>query len=290
MSLWTLIDWGFYGLVRYIMVWIPFVTPFHVGKSLPSQWWKYNSYGDWLHKDDNKGGPDEHWCRAWLKMVAGEFESRFIDKAKDVIGDIKGYLLGKLGYIKSGHSSMGSWVGWLNGLVGSALPGWAYSVTWGLGWLRDRLPTAIQQGWKSWDSLFESIKTSVKNWVMAVYDAFKSKALDAWSWVVYSGGMLVSWYNAVKGWIDHFRSNPYGYIAGLLGWGWSWLLAFAAAPVGFVLAWLGNDWKVLQSFAQGPLGFYYNLWSNWADLLCEFVNDPVAFIYARLERALSDRW
>lgn len=290
LSLWTILSWTFYGLVRYVMQWIPLITPFKVYRSIPSQWWAYNSWSDWMHYNDNNGGPDERWCKAWLKMCLGELEKRILKRAKAVVDDVKAFLIRLVGYIRVGFSNLGAWVDFVQRQVGYYLPSWASNISWALGWLRGKLPLAIRYGWQNWDEIWEGIKESVRNWARSMYDSAKSSAFAAWHWVLWTGEAILAWRNRVAGWLDYVRENSYQWIRGRLGSAWDWLVGFRNNPLGWISQWLGDDWRKLVEFKNGPLTFYYNLWSYGWRTLSDFVADPLGFVLSRMEQAVMDRW
>lgn len=289
-SLGTLIDWFFYGFIRYVMFWIPFVTPFSVDRSVPGNWWAYSGYSDWLHKDDNDGGPDEHWLQCWFRMVFGEALDTAVESVRPVVRKLEDRVLGWIGGVPGRFPSLAHWIDNLEKLLGRYVPSWAGTVARGLEWLRDRLPVGIRQGWQSWRGLFDNILTDARSWVRGYVDAFREFADLAWGWVRGAGQALDDWRYRVGGWIDSFRNDPRGYVTGLLGGAWDWLAGFRDRGRDQVLEWLGPDIHTLLNFGRECARFYFNLWSlGWREL-GEFVGDPRAYLMDRLERALSDRW
>lgn len=289
-SIWEILGWVFYGAIRYVLFWIPLVTPFRVDVGIPASWWRYNSWSDWEHKDDNNGGPDEHWLNSWFEMVIGEFKRLVIHEANEALSTAKQYLLGLIGGVQAGLGSIGGWAQKLDDWIGGYVPGWAGTIAGGLNWLKVRLPEAIRFGWQSWSELFAGIRQTVYNWAMDRYDLFRAKAEQALNWIVGDGSLLKRWYDRAAGWIDAFRADPYGFVTGLLGGAWTWLLGFRDRGREIVLGWLGPDWPGLLTFARDCLTFYYNLWSlGWREL-GEFVADPLGYLYDRAERILIDRW
>lgn len=289
-TLGTLIGWFFYGTIRYIIFWIPLLTPPAVTRSIPWQWWRYNTWSEWRHNDDNNGGPDEVWLQAWFRMIFTEALILTEMTVRPYIDGIKDRLRGLIGAIKTGYSSMSGWVDWLERLFGLPLPWWSTTLNRGLRWLRLKLPPGIREAWRTWDQIWEGIKTDVKNWVHNAYDAFRTKAASAWNWVTDKGASLQRWRNRVAGWIDAFRNDPYGKITSWLGGAWHWLLTFRNNPVGIIIAWLGNTWQLLSTFARDCLIFYYNLWSIGWRVLGEFCSDPLGYLYRKAEEALIERW
>lgn len=289
-SIWEILGWLFYGAVRYVMLWIPLVTPFRVDIGIPASWWRYSSWSDWTHKDDNNGGPDEHWLNCWFSMAIGEFKRMIVKEAKVLVSSARQYLLGLIGGIQAGLGSLGGWAQKLDDWIGGYVPGWAGTVSSGLNWLRVRLPEGIRYGWETWSSIWQGIRQTVYDWARARYDGFRAVARQALDWVLGKGQVLCRWRDQVAGWIAAFQADPYGYIVGRLGSAWSWLLGFRARGREQMLAWLGPDIGSLLVFARDCVGFYYNLWSRGWRVLGEIVDDPREWLVDRLEQALIKRW
>lgn len=289
-DLWTLIDWFFYGLIRYVLFWIPLVTPFGVNRVIPSAWWRYNNLGDWYHRNDNNGGPDEHWIQCWFRMVFGEALALAVERASSLVGSLESRVLEWIGGFPAHFLSLGGWIDYLRGFVGEHLPWWADNVVAGLDWLRDRLPPDIRYGWRSWFELFRGIKDDVRVWVESYVAYFHDLAVLAWSWVADNGGVLDRWRDHVAGWISGVRADPYGFVVGQLGDSWSWLRGFRDRGREQVLDWLGPDIHSLLAFGRDCVGFYYNLWSVGWEELGEFAQDPRHYLMDRLEQAVIDRW
>jgi len=287
---WSILDWLFYGAVRYVLLWVPFVTPPRVDRGIPSLWWYYNSWNDWDHKDDNNGGPDERWCQAWFRMALGGFELLVLQEAKPYVDEAKNWLRGIIGGIKSGFASLGDWTNWLQVAVGAAVPWWTPNLAAGVDRLRGWFPDAIYNGWLAWNDIWTSIKADVRNWARNEYDRARDFAYQARDWVSGVGDGLRLWRDKVAGWIDNFRANPYGFITGVLGSGWSWLLGFYPRARETVIGWLGPDWVRLTNFARDCSVFYYNLWSLGWRTLSDFIADPVGFVGDRLEAYLLKKW
>lgn len=289
-SFWTFCDWLFYGLIRAVLVWAPVVAAPRVERSIPSQWWSYNTWYDWYGHLDANDRPDEHWCRQWLEMTFGEFSAMIEGAAEDAWSAAIGVVRSLLGALRAGYSSFSHWIDVLHTKLGGILPYWTDSVVSGLGKLWTLIPVEIRVGLKSWTDWANGIAESVRQWVRDTYDYFASLANSAWNWVLSQGDRLRHWVDSVSGWIDGFKRDPYGTVTSWLGSAWVFLVAFFTAPVGYVLSWLGSDWSTLVDFRWGPLTWLSNLWSFYADLISEFCADPKSFIVDRLERAILDRW
>lgn len=290
MSIWTILDWIFYGLIRYVLYLIPLVRAPVVDRGPPTRWWRYNEWYDWSHWNRDNGHPDEHWCRSWLEMAFGELQRLATDRAEPYADAIRSYLISRLGHIRGGFGSMGSWVNWLQSAVGYAVPWWASNLGAAANWLRARLPGSIREGWQTWDQIWENIKASVRNWAMARFDAARAWASQAFDWVNHVGDQLRDWRDRVAGWIDQVRHDPRGFVLGVLGSAWRWLVSFSQNARNQVIAWLGPQWPRLRTFARDCVGFYYSLWSQSGRIIGAFVDDPRGFIFAHLERAIMDRW
>jgi len=289
-TIFLILDWIFYGLVRYILYLIPLVKAPKVYRRAPLQWWSYNGSWDWSQRNADNGHPNDHWCRSWLEMAFGELQKLATDKARPYVDQVKNWLLDRIGYIRSSFPSLGAWVNWLQRAVGESVPYFAANLAGAASWLYFRLPASVRQGWRDWDAIWEWIKASVRQWAQVRYDAAKGWAWDAVTWVVHAGDQLLRWRDHVAGWIDHVRGDSYGWIVSLLGPGWSWLLGFWANARATVIGWLGPDWPKLVTFSRDCVTFYYNLWSAGWSVLAEFIADPKGFIMDRLEQVIMDRW
>lgn len=285
-----LVDWFFYGFIRYVVYWIPLLTPPSVNRAMPWQWLKYSSIWIWLQKGANKGGPTEAWLQDWFRMIFGEAlllaeitAMPYVDRAKEVLESA-------IGSVASGIGSLSAWIGQVQGWLGLPLPWWSGTVHNGLTWLRGKLPQGIRDAWQTWDGIFDGIKSYARDWVMARYEQAKTWARTAFDWAVNAGQSLITWRNRVAGWIDAFVANPYGTIVGYLGYAWQWLSGFQVNGRAIVLGWLGpNIYKALK-FARDCSVFYYNLWHRGWRVLADLVDDPVEYLYSRIERMLVDRW
>lgn len=289
-DLWTLIDWFFRGFIRYVLFWIPLVTPFPVDWGMPWQWLLYNSVWDWFHHNDNNGGPDEHWLQCWFRMVFGEALRLAVWEARPYVDQVKDWLRDLIGYIGGGFSSLGSWVNHLDGLIGHYVPSWAGNIARGLNIVRDKLPAAIRYGWHSWSAIWDRIKSEVRGWARDRYDSWWGYIVRVWNWISEAGLTLQRWYDRAHGELDAFRSNPAGYIADKLGEAWVWLRNFRYRGRDQVLLWLGPDIGKILRFGRDCVTFYYNLWSlGWREL-ADLVSDPCGWLYDRLQSAIEDRW
>lgn len=289
-SIGTLLGWFIYGFIRYVIFWIPLLTPPSVDRSPPWQWFRYAGWSEWLHRDDNNGGPDETWLQTWFRMIFGEALLLAVDEAKPYVRRIRDALRDLIGSIRSQFGSVSGWLNWLEALLGYPLPWWASTVNRGLLWLRGKLPAGIREAWQTWDSIFDGIAEGVRAWVRGVYDHFRVLASNTWDWVLQKGRAVFYWYGQVSDFVNNFRSNPYGMLVAWLGTAWNWLLGFYHNGRGQVLAWLGPDIHKLLLFGRDASTFYYNLWSRGWRTLSEFVDEPLNYLYRKIERMLIDRW
>lgn len=290
MTIGQVVGWWFYGIIRYIVFWIPYVTPPPVDRSIPWQWWRYHGWSDWRHRDDNNGGPDEWWIQCWFDMVYGEALILTQIAAEPYVDSAKAWLRDLIGYIKSGWDSLGSWVDWLERLFGLPLPWWSTTLDRGLRWLRLKFPSSIREGWRTWEQIWDGLKEDVRNWVQATYDFFRDLAQNAWNWVTNTGIAIQAWRDRVAGWIDNFRNDPYGTVTSWLGDTWSWLANFRNYAWSIVRSYLGPNLDKLLTFGRDCCTFYYNLWSIGWRTLGEFCDDPLDYLYRKAEEALIDRW
>ena len=290
MTIWRILDWILYGLIRYVLSFISWIPTPTVDRGPPSEWYKYASYYQWYWHDDDNGRPTTAWCEQWLEMAFGELAAYATEKARPYVDQARAYLLGVIGYIRSGYSSLGSWVNYLQNRIGEGTLSFASNLRNAASWLYFKLPYGVRAGWQSWDQIWDGIKSTVWGWVLARYDAARAWAWDAVNWVNSTGDQLRHWRDRVAGWIDQVRGDSYGWIVGRLGWAWSWLAGFASNGRDTVLGWLGPEWPGLVTFGRDCVAFYYNLWSKGWSSLGEFVDDPKSFVLDRLEQAVLERW
>jgi len=288
--IWTILEWFLYGAVRWVLYWIPLVTPFSVDRSVPWQWYRYNDGYDWSHRNDNNGGPDEHWLNSWFEMALGELKVLILEESKPYVNAVRDAWRSLLGSVWGAFPSMGAWVQHVQLMIGLTIPPWTANVVSGLGWLRGTFPLVVREGWASWDELWEGIKSSVRNWAISRYDQARAWASDNLWWVANVGESLRSWRDSVAAWIQGVRSNPWGWVLSVIGPGLPWLLEFQRDARAWVISWLGPEWTELVSFRNGPLRFYYNLWSRGWESLAQLIEDPGEWLRSRLEAALLDRW
>lgn len=289
-TIWTLLEWFFYGLVRYIVFWIPLLTPPAVDRATPWQWWLYYTFFDWIHKDDNNGGPDEHWLQCWFGMLFNELLRLGVAEAEPYVDRAQTFLEGLIGSVRSGFASLSDWSYWLELLYGLPLPWWSATVKEGLYWLRWKLPSSIQEGWQTWQQIWDGIVQTAKDWAKARYDAFMSFAFEAYAWIVDKGALLRAWQARIAGWIDWFIADPYGAVTGWLGNTWDWLAWFRSDALALVHSWLGPHWPNLLTFGRDCVTFYYNLWSIGWQELGEFCSNPLQYLYDKAEQILIERW
>ena len=290
MTIWRILDWILYGLIRYVLSFISWIPTPTVDRGPPSEWYKYASYYQWYWHDDDNGRPTTAWCEQWLEMAFGELASYATKKARPYVDQIRDKLRGVIGYIRSGYSSLGSWVNHLQNRIGEGSLSFASNLRNAASWLYFKLPYGVRAGWETWDQIWDGLRAKVRSWAQARYDTAKSWAHSAIAWVNTTGDQLRRWREQVSGHIDRLRSDPYGYIVGYLGSAWSWLSGFASNGRDTVLGWLGPEWPTLVTFGRDCVTFYYSLWSKGWEDLGEFIDDPKSFVLDRLEQAVLERW
>lgn len=289
-SLWTFLDWLFYGLIRYILWWVPVVQPFRVDRTIPGHWWMYNTYYDWYEHLDGDKRPDEHWIQQWLEMTFGEFKRLVASAAEDLARGIRDYLLALIGYVRSGFPSLGAWIDAIGSLVGDSLPFFASTLSGGLAFLYSLLPVGIRNEYKTWGELFDGIRDAAVSIARGLVDAVRHLAEDAHRWVFDQGQRVYDFYGDVQHFVRDLVRDPRGTITGVLGDTWAFLVMFALSPVSIVLSWLGPDWTAWLTFNAGPAAFLYNLWSTYHDEIADLFEDPRGWVMDRLESAIMDRW
>lgn len=289
-SLQTILGWILSGLVQLLLHWLPVLRTRPVGYDMPYQWFYYNTAGDWFYHIDNETRPDEFWCHQWLEMAFGELRRLAVAEAQEIIDRVRVTLVALIGRVRSEYPSLGAWLNSVWEAMGRYIPAWAGTVRGGLNWLRDRLPGSIRSGFDTWAGYIRGFVSVVYSWAQNRYDRFRDWATDARNWISGVGRRLDDWANSVRAWIEHVRSDPVGYVVGLLGAAWAWLQNVRADSVAWVVGLLGDDWAQLVQFRRRALQFYLNLWSRGAVVLGALVSDPLDFLLTRLEQAVMDRW
>jgi len=235
----------------------------------PPQWWLDSYYypNGWNDHIQN-GKPDIIFVllyRAAAKDRYSDWVARAADNVARPLVDAVSNLLGSLAH---SYTTFSSWLEALRGRVGTWIPDWTSNLATGLNYLKMKLPQSIFSYPYTWDSIWEDIKTAVKDWARSIYDAAKDWVANHAPWVIDWINFLATWYDAVGVWINTFKNDPYGTVAGWLGVAW--------------IAWTGIRVDIVD--------FYNTVWSPFKVTLHDFLADPLGWMYDRVEDELIRRW
>jgi len=189
----------------------------------------------------------------------------------------------QIGGLLLSYSSFAAWLSSVAARLGGSLPSWASNAIDGLFRLFSWLPPEIRNGAMAWWRLFQNVADRAINWARDRYEQARARAYQVFDWWAHLGHNLGAWWQQARPILDAFRQNPGGFVRGLLGATWNWLLDFCQRPAQLVQSWLGSAWPLLVSFAGGPLRFYYDLWGRWRATLFDFLADPLEFLWERGE-------
>jgi hypothetical protein len=241
-------------------------------------------YRDWCHSY-----APSSTCAYYVGDAATKaFEAWLDDLIQDARDSIERWTRAITGYIPDAYDSIANWISSTKELIGNNLPQWAYTVAAGLGWLHDKFPQSIRDGWKTWTEIWDQIEDNVAQWARDRYDAAKDWASSAWGWVQDAGSTLKGWYDTASDWLDDFRQNASERVRGWLGDAWDWLVRFWNDPYGTIATTLGQTWDDLVIFRDDALSFWYNLWGSHASEIGEFWEDPLQWLWDKAEDWILD--
>lgn len=252
--------WLFHAVLQKILYWVPVLKPLPE-LVIPDFWHYYNTLSDWAFHKDASGIPDEHLINKYwdgalqaLGDYVGEWGTWAWHKARQYVREV-------IGTLKSGFGTFSAWLGAVELIVGTWTLSFASDLSKACGWLWLKLPSDIRDSVKSWDDIFDGIKTSTISWVNATYAAFKDWAKNAWDWVEETGALLKGWYDDVRGVVN----------------------AIIHDPVGWVRRRVNTIFPTLAPFISNCLTYWHNLHASYADTISSFFADPFWWIYERAE-------
>jgi len=282
--------WVYYGWVQRIRDIAPVVNPTPVDFGPPGWWWRWYSYTDWAYNLSAQSVPNSYWIRLWQDGSYSVFKDYISEIGTGAKEDAQNTVRGWLGYIQGAYPTFSSWLGSVSTWVGPLGLWWTNNLTTGVNWVRYKLPEVIRGETATWDDIWEGIKASVRDWVLARYEEAKRWASDSWTWVVNVGATIRGWYDIAHTWLDDFRWNASQRVREWLGSAWTWLVGFWNDPSGTILSILGETWQKLVTFTRDCLVFWYNLWGSYAKTLGDFLADPLGWLYDQVEDEIIRRW
>ncbi len=285
-----LIGWFKDGIVWWVLSLTALRNLVTVPSQPPSWWFRWWGYWDWYYGSDNDYHPYPELATRfmlgvwrllgeWIDESATRFASDALALARAIIGTLPGWA----GTVARGLNALLS-------RIGEGVLFWADNAIQASQKLYDWLPNEVKLAGMSWSTLFEFVKSSVKDWVITAYTETVARASNAWSWVVNSGATLGEWYASVSGWVNDLRWNFTTRVTSSLGSAWDWLASFRASPKAVIDALYGSGLASAIRLAVDAGPWLYNLWSSYHAELGSFLADPGAWVRARLEAELNRIW
>jgi len=235
----------------------------------PPQWWldTWHVYDWWNGNLDNRV-PNTAFVLFYRRAAKDRFEEWIKNAADSIARPLVNAVLWLLGSLLHGYTTFSAWIEAIRHRVGTYVPSWAASLADAAKLLYRWFPAAIRAGASTWNDIWESIKTAVKNWARARFD-------DAMTWVANNAPWVIDWVNFLGNWY---------YAAG------EWLTAFKEDPYAVIAAALGVAWSTWTGIYNGILNFYNNVWVPYRITLHDFLADPLGWMYDRVEDELVRRW
>lgn len=266
---WNLVgQWMYYVYSRGWSEWwtYQFLPRFDPG---PPQWWldTWHRYAWW-----NNNLVDHRPNTAFVLFYRRAAKDRFSDWIEDAADRIASPLFDAintlLGAIPQAVVTFSDWIKLVSSRVGTWIPIWTTNLATGLNYLKMKLPQSIFSPPYTWTSIWDSIKTAVKDWAEDRFDAAMTWVANNAPWVVDWIDFLATWYYAAGEWLTAFKEDPYTVIAAALGVAWS-------------------TWTGIYSSIND---FYNTCWVPYKITLHDFLADPLGWVYDRVEDELCRRW
>jgi len=266
---WVIVGWW----IKYVFdkvrtaLWRRHLLP-HFGDTAP-QWWLEVNQWQWIWDVTLSDGTPNYSFGVYYRGAAKiHFDNWVSDKANRAADLVNVAIRSSLGFVRHAFLSFEDWIEAIWDRVGDYLPWWANDLVDAVQKLRDWLPIAIANGWKSWEVIWAEIKGDVWAWALARFDAAKNWVANHAPWVVDWINFLGGWYDAVGVWVSNFKWDPYGTVAG----------------------WLGPAWASWLAIRNGIALFYNNVWVPFHTDLHDFLDHPMLWLYDQVEDYLCERW
>ena len=263
-----ILSWLFHALSQKIRILVPILTPSAEWGNPPDWWFWWYTWSDWYKNLNQYRVPNNDWVTMFWNGTFRVFSTWCEEIGSWAYGEANKKIREWVGYPEFGFSTFQAWLKnlWTN--VSPATRWWFQTITGGLDRLFGWLPDEIKIAGLSWSALWETIKSSVKQWVINTYHTLISYGVNAWTWVTGAGAQLKVWWDSARGLLDEFRANP----------------------TGFIVARLGTTWTRLVDFTNRCLNFYLQIWSQHAQTLADFLADPKGKVWEWLEAQWVRLW
>jgi len=231
------------------------------------QWWLDTWHVSAWWRDNLEDGNPKFNFWVFYRVAARDRYSDWVAQAADnVARPLANAISNLLGSLLHSYTTFSAWIETLWDRVGHYLPPWATSISHAAIKLYKWFPTAIVHGWESWNDIWESIKTAVKSWAQTQFDAAKLWVANNAPWVIDWINFLGNWYYFAGEWINSFKANPYGTVAG----------------------WLGGAWSTWTRIYGSILAFYNLVWVPFKVDLHAFLDHPWLWIQDRIDEEVKD--
>ena len=150
--------------------------------------------------------------------------------------------------------------------MGTFVPTWTSNLATGLNYLKMKLPQSIFSYPYTWDSIWDGIKTTVKDWVRSIYDDARNWVANTAPWLIAGYNTVRTWYNLVSTWVTNFKNNPYVTVAG----------------------WLGPAWSIWTGIYGSINEFYNTVWVPFKTDLHNFLDHPWLWMQDRIDEEVTE--
>lgn len=204
----------------------------------------------------------------YRRVARDRYSDWVAQAAKNVATPLVDAVSTLLGTLAHSYTTFSSWLEAIRTRVGTWVPTWADNLASAASKLYNWFPAAIRRATATWGDIWDDIKTAVKDWATARFDAARL-------WVANTSSWLVAGYNTVRTWYDNTAS---------------WLTKFKEDAYGKIVGWLGAPWNFLKGAWWQLRKFYNEVWSPYKVTLHDFLADPLGWLYDRVEEELIRRW
>lgn len=247
--------------------WRNFFLP-RFGTTAP-QWWLDTWYvSAWWRDNLENGKPKLNFWVFYRSAARDRFSDWVAQAADNVARPLADAVSNLLGSLLHSYTTFSDWIEGIRNRVGTWIPNWTSNLATGLNYIKMKLPQSIFSYPYTWDSIWEGIKTAVKDWARLRFDDAMTWVANIAPWLITGYNLVRGWYDLVHSWVTNFKANPYGTIAGTLG----------------------AAWTFLSGSYTGLRDFYNNVWVPFKVSLHDFLDHPMLWLYDQVEDYLCERW
>ncbi len=274
-SLLNVLWWNLTGQYMYYLHFSLSLSPFWTRMLLPRfwtgppQWWLDSGYRPEQWTANLTSGIPNHYFASYYRSAARARFQDWIENAADRIATpLVNVVATLLGYLYHGYPTFSAWLIAIRGRVGAWVPSWADHLAHAAVRLFDWLPSDITAGVVSFYDKFVAWYEVTKSWARVQYDTARNWVANIAPWLIAGYSTVRTWYDLVSTWVTNFKNNPYGTVAGFLGYAWTALE--------------GMYWDLSV--------FMNTVWVPFKITLHDFLADPPGWMYDKVEDELCRRW